>query len=118
MDIGVDIVEIDRIARSAKNPHFLARVFTPQEVKYCRSRKHSEQHFAVRFAAKEAVWKAISGRHGGLPLLHRDIQIRNQADGKPHVVFPPPFKKLERRVSISLSHGRDYAVAMAIYVKS
>src|SRR6266436_1594804 len=112
MDIGVDIVEIDRISRSVKNPRFLARVFTPQEVKYCRSRKNSAQHFAVRFAAKEAVWKAISGRHGGLPLLHRDIQVRNRVNGKPEVIFPGKFAKLARRVSISLSHGRDYAVAM------
>jgi holo-[acyl-carrier protein] synthase len=115
MDIGVDIVEIDRISRSVRNPRFLQRVFTPQEVKYCRARKHAAQHFAVRFAAKEAVWKAISGRHGGLPLLHRDIQIRNEDSGKPMVVFPARFKNLSRRLSISLSHGRDYAVAVAIF---
>jgi len=59
MDIGVDIVEIHRIAKQATNPRFLQRVFTPQEVAYCRSRKNTAQHFAVRFAAKEAVWKAV-----------------------------------------------------------
>src|ERR1035437_6282563 len=111
MDIGVDIVEIDRIARSVKNPRFLKRVFTSQEVAYCRSRKNSAQHFAVRFAAKEAVWKAV----GEPRLLHRDIQVRNRPNGKPEVIFPKRFAKLARRVSISLSHGRDYAVAMAIY---
>src|SRR5579862_8262326 len=113
MDIGVDIVEIDRISQSVRNPRFLKRVFTPEEVKYCRSRKNSAQHFAVRFAAKEAVWKAV----GEPKLLHRDIQVRNESNGKPTVVFPVRFKKFARRISISLSHGRDYAVAMALYRK-
>ena len=113
MDIGVDIVEIDRISKSVRNPRFLKRVFTAREVTYCRARKHSAQHFAVRFAAKEAVWKAV----GEPTLLHRDIQVTNQANGKPMIVFPPRFKKLGKRLSISLSHGRDYAVAMAVYEK-
>lgn len=111
MNIGVDIVEIDRIAKSTRNERFLQRVFTPQEVAYCKAHAHSAQHFAVRFAAKEAVWKAI----GNPKLSHRDIQVRNRANGKPEIHFPPKFKSLARRVSVSLSHGRDYAVAMAIY---
>ena len=111
MNVGVDIVEIDRIARQTNNPRFLKRVFTPDEIAYCRSRKHSAQHFAVRFAAKEAVWKAV----GAPKLLHRDIQVRNRPSGKPEVLFPAGFRALSRRVSISLSHGRDYAVAVALY---
>ena len=113
MDVGVDIVEIDRIAKSVRNPRFLKRVYAPEEVRYCRSRKNAAQHFAVRFAAKEAVWKAV----GEPRLLHRDIQVRNRPNGKPEVVFPTRFASLARRVSISLSHGRDYAVAMAVYEK-
>jgi holo-[acyl-carrier protein] synthase len=111
MDIGVDIVEIDRIAQSIRNPRFLRRVFTAGEIAYCRSRKNGAQHFAVRFAAKEAVWKAVGERR----LLHRHIQIRNRPNGKPEVFFPAPFSRLAQRVSVSLSHGRDYAVAMAIF---
>lgn len=111
MDVGVDIVEIHRIARRIHHARFLKRVFTPQEVKYCRARKNSAQHFAVRFAAKEAVWKAV----GQPKLLHRDIQVRNRPNGKPEVVFPGKFSKLAKRVSISLSHGREYAVAMAFF---
>ena len=111
MEIGVDIVEIERISKSVKNRRFLKKVFTEREIAYCRSRRLSAQHFAVRFAAKEAVWKAV----GEPKLLHRDIQIRNQDNGKPEVVFPKRFARLARRVAISLSHGRDYAVAMAIY---
>ncbi len=121
MDIGVDIVEIDRIARQVRQARFLKRVYTAQEVAYCRARKLSAQHFAVRFAAKEAVWKAVSGELGRRPagerarLLHRDIQVRNLPNGKPEVVFPKPFQQLAKHVSISLSHGRDYAIAMAIF---
>jgi holo-[acyl-carrier protein] synthase len=111
MDVGVDIVEIKRIARATKNSRFLKRVYTAQEIAYCRSRVNSAQHFAVRFAAKEAVWKAVGERR----LLHRDIQVRNRADGKPEVFFPKLFSSLARSVSISLSHGREYAVAMAVY---
>jgi holo-[acyl-carrier protein] synthase len=111
MDVGVDIVEIHRIAKQAHNPRFLKRVFTPQEIAYCRSRKNSAQHFAVRFAAKEAVWKAV----GEPKLLHRDIHVRNRTDGKPEVFFPKKFNRLAKRVSISLSHGREYAVAVALY---
>jgi holo-[acyl-carrier protein] synthase len=125
MEIGVDIVEIKRISKAVRNPRFLKRVYSPVEVAYCRSRKNSAQHFAVRFAAKEAVWKAIAGatiqRSGhslrGSTLLHRDIQVRNHTTGKPEVVFPKPFAALAKRVSISLSHGEDYAVAMAVYAK-
>jgi len=113
MNVGVDIVEIKRIAEQMHKKRFLQRVFTDQEVAYCRARRHAAQHYAVRFAAKEAVWKAV----GNPKLLHRDIQVWNQTDGKPEVRFPARFKGLARRVSISLSHGRDYAVAMAIFQK-
>jgi holo-[acyl-carrier protein] synthase len=113
MNIGVDIVEIDRIAKSTRNSRFLQRVFSPQEVAYCRSHKHAAQHFAVRFAAKEAVWKAV----GNPKLSHRDIQVRNRANGKPEIHFPGKFKALAKHVSVSLSHGRDYAVAMALFHK-
>jgi holo-[acyl-carrier protein] synthase len=113
MNVGVDIVEIKRLAKLAHNSYFLKRVFTPEEVAYCRARKHAAQHFAVRFAAKEAVWKAVGNRK----LLHRDIQVWNRSNGKPEIRFPAAFKGLARRVSISLSHGRDYAVAMAIFHK-
>ena len=123
MDVGIDIVEINRISKQLHNPRFLKRVYTPQEVAYCRSLKNSAQHFAVRFAAKEAVWKAIAScaivrrSSGGQGLTHRDIQVRNRPNGKPEVVFPKRFARLARRLSISLSHGRDYAVAMALYAK-
>ena len=65
-------------------------MFTREEVAYCRARKNSAQHFAVRFAAKEAVWKAIGDRK----LSHRSIQVRNRSDGKPEVFFPCGIPKI------------------------
>jgi len=123
VELGIDIVEIERIAKQTRNPRFLKRVFSAGEVAYCRARKNSAQHFAVRFAAKEAVWKAIADdaiirrSSGGGGLTHRDIQVRNRPNGKPEVILPARFARLASRVKISLTHGRAYAVAVALYKK-
>jgi holo-[acyl-carrier protein] synthase len=111
--LGVDIVEVPRIARLMRQQRFLKRVFTPGEVDYCRGKKNAAQHFAVRFAAKEAVYKAL-GRSG---VSHKDISVRNAANGKPAVALSSSLKSLERRVSITLSHTAEYAVAVALYHK-
>lgn len=109
--IGIDIVEISRVRRlGRRTPRFLKRVFTSQEISYCRSKKNPWQHFAVRFAAKEAVWKAIE--RDGLSL--RDISVSRDARGRPGVLIkdrPVPGFKL------SLSHSEQYALAVAIRTK-
>ena len=111
MEIGLDIVEIQRIRRLIKgNPRFMNRVFTPHEIAYCREKKDPWQHYAVRFAAKEAVWKAID--RDGLAL--KDISVSRDERGKPGVMIRgrrvPGFK-------LSLSHSDNYAVAVAIKLK-
>lgn len=116
--IGVDIVDIQRIAKLIKKESFLQRIYSSTEIRYCKSKKRSAQHFAVRFAAKEAVWKALSAS-GVLSTKikrvgHKDISIANAPDGHPLVVFTPTLKRLEPRIQISLSHTEDYAVAVAI----
>ncbi len=106
--IGLDIVEIDRIRKLAqKTPRFLSRVFTKEEISYCRAKKLPWQHFAVRFAAKEAVWKALGSK--GVSL--RDISVARGADGKPGVLLkgrPRPG------ILLSLSHGDHHALAVAL----
>lgn len=109
--MGVDIVEVPRIGRLARNKRFLERVFTAEEVAYCRGKKNAAQHFAVRFAAKEAVYKAL-GRAG---VGHRDISVRNDARGRPSVLLSKRLKTLERRLSLSLSHTAQHAVAVALF---
>ena len=66
------IADEKRLAKQAHNPRFLKRVFTPEEVAYCSARRHSAQHYAVRFAAKEAVWKAIAPAIGRRVVLLRE----------------------------------------------
>jgi len=111
---GVDIIEIRRIKKTIlTNKRFLKKVYTPSEIAYCNSKKNKWQHFAVRFAAKEAVWKAL----GKKDIWHRDISVKNTKDGKPEVVLSKKYKELEKKISLSLSHTDDYAVAFAILNK-
>jgi holo-[acyl-carrier protein] synthase len=109
--LGVDIVEVPRISRLIRQKRFLDRVFTPSEQAYCRDKKNTAQHYAVRFAAKEAVYKAL-GRAG---VGHKEISVRNAPSGKPGVSLAGTLKKLERRVSLTLSHTDKYAVAVALF---
>ena len=111
LDVGLDIVEIKRVRRLAlRTPRFLTRVFSQEEISYCRSKKNPWQHFAVRFAAKEAVWKALD--RDGIAL--KDISVGRDKRGKPGVLLKgKPAKGLK----LSLSHSDHYAVAVAFRAK-
>jgi holo-[acyl-carrier protein] synthase len=113
--LGVDFEDVGRFQSLLRNKRFLARVFTADELAYCRQKKNQAQHLAVRVAAKEAVWKALSERlaREGRALGHRDISVRNDASGKPHVVLPRPLQKWSKRILLSLSHTKTHAVAVA-----
>lgn len=113
LSLGVDIVEVKRIARLVRQRRFLARVFSPREVEYCRGKKNAAQHFAVRFAAKEAVYKAL-GKAG---VGHKEISVKNDPSGKPRVELAARLKSLERRISLTLSHTAEHAVAVALYFR-
>lgn len=116
--IGCDIIEIERIARAIKRESFIQRVFTAKEAAYCQSRgQQAAASFAARFAAKEAVLKAlgIGLREGTL----QEIAVANDALGKPLVQLSGHFAALSRQlgvknIQISLSHSRDFAVAYVI----
>ena len=106
--LGVDIVDIRRIREAARRrPNFLPRVFTPEEIAYCRTKSDPWPHFAVRFAAKEAVWKA-AGMKG---IFLRDISVARDDSGRPRALIRGRKKP---GIEISLSHSRDYAVAVAM----
>ena len=81
-----------------------------------KAKKNSAQHFAVRFAAKEAVWKALSQRFNGKSVGHKEITVQRTLSGKPHIALSPRLKKFERFISLSLSHTRTCALAVAIYI--
>jgi holo-[acyl-carrier protein] synthase len=116
--IGIDIIEIDRIKNSIDRlgDSFLNKVFTKNEIAYCKSKANIYQHFAVRFAAKEAVAKALS-TGWNKEFSWKDVEIVNQLNGMPEVHLKGNLKNLledEFELKISMSHSRDYAVCNAI----
>lgn len=114
--LGVDIEEVARFKSLLRNKRFLKRVFSRQEIQYCFSKKNKAQHLAVRFAAKEAVWKAMSDIivHLKKGVAHHEIRVKNTSSGKPEVSLPPPLSRWGKKIQISLSHTRSYAMAVAL----
>jgi holo-[acyl-carrier protein] synthase len=120
--IGVDIVETARIQASIERfgDRFLGRVFTEGERAYCDSMPVPARHYAARFAAKEAVSKALGtgiGRQAGW----RDIEVTRKDTGQPAILFHGPAAQLAaalniREILISLSHSDHYSVANAILI--
>jgi len=110
--VGIDLLEIDRLERALeRHPRLAERVFTAAERDYAAARARPARHLAARFAAKEAVIKAL-GRSEGFGL--REVEV---------VAGAPPTVRLSGRaavlaqgaeVSISLTHSRDFAAAVAI----
>lgn len=116
--IGTDIVEIDRVRRAVERSgrRFLERVFTPAEIAYCGARKDCYASLAARFAAKEAVIKALGGLKGGRWV---EVEVRRNEVGCPEILLHGTAAARAReigiaRVLISLSHSRDYALAFAM----
>jgi holo-[acyl-carrier protein] synthase len=108
MNIGIDIEEVERFIKYVKNKKFLERVFAKEEISHSVPRKNAAQCLAARFAAKEAVWKALSTRS---KFTITDISVRNNKDGKPQVYIK---NKKYKRIDISLSHTDKYVAAVAI----
>ncbi|MAS94233.1 MAG: holo-[acyl-carrier-protein] synthase [Verrucomicrobiales bacterium] len=120
--IGIDIIDTDRIEESVKKfgDRFLDRIFTPAERSYCEARKPSSRHFAARFAAKEAIAKAL-GTGIGVHLEWRDMEILRDEAGKPYVTLSGNGKDFAdenkiREILISLSHADNHAAANALAV--
>jgi holo-[acyl-carrier protein] synthase len=120
--IGIDVVEVDRIATAIERHgvSFLAKIFTAGERAYCESRKNSAMHYAARFAAKEAVSKALGTGIGGNAGLH-DMEVVHDSSGAPKLHLSGAaevFAKLHgiTEIQISLTHARDYAAANAIAI--
>ncbi|WP_320046913.1 holo-ACP synthase [uncultured Ilyobacter sp.] len=116
--IGNDIVEIDRIKKAiGKNPRFKDRVYTSKEIDYLEKKSDPYPGYAGRFAAKEAISKAMGTGIRGFNLC--DIEIVNDSLGKPEVKFYGALeeKYKEFRVMLTISHSREYATAMAILFK-
>jgi holo-[acyl-carrier protein] synthase len=122
LGIGTDIIECPRIGKMIEQHGelFLRRVFTEREIRYCQSRKHAIEHFAGRWAAKEAILKSL-GTGWSRGIAWTDMEIRNGADGNPRVLVCGGAKEAALRrgigdIMISISHCRTYATAYALAV--
>ena len=120
LGIGTDIVECLRIAQMIERHGelFINRVYTPHEIRYCQSRKQATQHFAGRWAAKEAILKALgTGWRRGISW--RDIEVRNDPSGLPVVGLRGGARDIVeqrgiREMLVSISHCRSHATAYAL----
>lgn len=121
INTGTDIIEIERIKDSIEETQgkFCKKVYTEKEIEYCESKKVQKyQHYAVRFAAKEAVFKAVSNKlENKYDLGWKDIEILNDENGRPYV----NTKKLKnivefKDIDISLSHCKQYAIATVVFL--
>lgn len=122
-EIGVDIEEVGRFRKLPykNNISFYKKTFTANEIKYCNSRADPAQHFAARFAAKEAVAKAL----GKSVYNAKEIEILNDKYGKPEIRIRNPRTRASTvrgrqesgiKVLVSLSHTKEYAVAFVIWL--
>ena len=119
---GIDLVKVVRmeqmIRRSGKS--FLNRVFSASEQAYCGAKRMKFEHYAARFAAKEAVLKALKIRpRKGLRLS--GIEVRHEATGKPFIAFNAESRRqfhlpAKAQIELSIAHEREYAIATVVIV--
>lgn len=118
--LGVDLIEIKRIkkAKDRWGKRFLERVYRPKELDYCLKKRYPENSLAGRFAAKEAVMKAL-GTGLSMGVSWKEIEILNNRKGKPEIKVYGKTKKLlgKRKVLISIAHTRENAIAQAIIIE-
>ncbi|TWT90588.1 Holo-[acyl-carrier-protein] synthase [Pseudobythopirellula maris] len=120
LGIGTDIIECLRIAQMVERHGelFIARVYTEHEIEYCSSRKAATQHYAGRWAAKEAVLKAL-GTGFVRGVAWRDVEVRNERGGAPSVMLRGGARDIfdrsgASRIHLSISHCRSHATATAV----
>ena len=109
LDIGTDIVDINRFRKKKynENKKFYDKIFTKSEIRYCLSFKNNSEHFAGKFAIKEAVKKSIKEK-----ISLKEI-VTNHNNSKPNITLK---NKLNYRFLVSVSHERDFAIAMVIAI--
>lgn len=111
---GTDIIEISRIKKTIErlDEKFLDTIFTKNEIEYCESHKDNKyQHYAARFAAKEAVYKALNNVVDNDKMSWKNFEIINDTSGKPIINFQDD--KIDK-IDISISHCKEYAVANVV----
>ena len=122
LGIGIDHIEVERVkARINDNEGLREKLFTPREIEYCESKKFAAQHYAARFAAKEAFFKAVgTGWRNGMAF--DEVEITNDDLGRPDLVLHGRAGKTIREnevtnIQVSLSHTKDFASAIVTLEK-
>ncbi len=116
---GTDIIEIERVKNSIENigKKFIEEIYTQKEIEYCESKKNAKyQHYAARFAAKEAIFKAVSKLlNNKFDISWKNAEIINDENGRPYINFLDTkiMEKIED-IDISISHCKKYAVATVV----
>jgi holo-[acyl-carrier protein] synthase len=117
---GIDVVNVKRMERAIQRggDRFLRRVFSDEERAYCESKRMKYEHYAARFAAKEAVMKAVQVKRRDR-FRFREIEVRRQATGKPSVYLSPTTCKrfglpAKFQMELSMAHEREYAIATVL----
>ena len=115
---GTDIIEIKRIKDSIDTigDKFIERVFTRKEIEYCESKANQKyQHYAARFAAKEAAFKAVSeSLNDKYALSWQDVEVENDKNGRPKVSINKINKQQILDIDLSISHCKEYACANVV----
>jgi len=122
LGLGIDIIEIDRIKQSIETygEKFLNKIFTKNEIEYSITKPNQYQHFAARFAAKEAIYKALSSDTNQV-YSWQDVEIYNEKNGLPKVKFYGALKNYlneNKQIKISMSHSEHYVTCVAILYQS
>lgn len=118
LGVGIDIIEIKRIKKSVDRfgERFLNKIYTTLELEYCMNKKNKYQHLAARFAAKEAIYKALSCDSAEV-YSWQEIEIFNEKNGLPKVKFNGSLKDYlnhGKDLKISMSHSENYVTCVAI----
>ncbi|MCI8587268.1 MAG: holo-ACP synthase [Clostridia bacterium] len=116
---GIDIIEISRIKESIENDtqeKFKNRVFTQREIEYCENKKKQKyQHYAARFATKEAAFKALSEKIPDKYAIEwKNIETFNDSNGRPQIKLMGIEEKDIENIDVSISHCKEYAVANVV----
>jgi holo-[acyl-carrier protein] synthase len=120
LGVGNDILDVARVRRQIRSdgPDIREQIFTPGEIRYCEGKRYPARHYAARFAAKEAFFKAL-GTGQRDDLSWRDVEVRSDPAGKPEIVLSgEALRTAERRgvvqALLSLSHTASLAMASVI----
>ena len=116
ISIGTDIVKVSRIKGllTTKEERFLNKIFTEEEISYCNSHSNPEIHFSGKYAAKEAVKKALLSNDLIEQISLKDIKILNRDNKAPYVLID---NIMDLNYNVSISHEEEYAIAFALIQK-